>query len=291
MVMPKMDNPLKKEIDFKSLLKKSPNGGSPLSFSKKKPINHVEEVAKFSPGLPIVNLMPDAVLEEYDANDLKSKFIKIGLGLIGVFAAIWIISFVLGGINQTKIDSISNQTSNISQQLRSLTPYATYRTEVQAKRTALATQMAQEIDPGKINAAFGKIASDAGFTVSSLSVTVSSATPSNSSGTVAAAPVSGGTCVNPDPFNSVSGIGCLTFSLTPNAGASLTDLYAGLNKADSGFVNAYIPKAVLTAGTGTGKNTIDGSASFADSFYTKAYATYTNPIDAVLSNPANKVNK
>lgn len=278
--MPKMDNPLKKEIDIKSLLKKKPGGGSSLSFSKKKPINHAEEVAQFSPGLPTVNLMPDAVLEEYDANDLKSKFIKIGMGLLAAFAIIWVISFVLGGINQKKIDTISDETSNISQQLRALTPFATYRTEVQAKRTALATQMAQEIDPGKLNTAFSKIASDAGFTVSSVSVTVSGVSTSATGG--GAAPAAGGTCVNPDPFNSVSGIGCLTFSLTANEGASLANLYAALNKADSGFVNAYIPKAVLSAGTGTGKNTIDGSASFSDSFYTKAYATYNNPIDTVL---------
>lgn len=277
--MPKMDNPLKKEIDFKSLLQKKPGGGSALSFSKKKPTNHAEEVAQFSPGLPMVNLMPDAVLEEYDANDLKAKFIKIGLGIIAAFAIIWVISFILGGINQKKIDTISDQTSNISQQIRSLTPFATYRTEVQAKRTALATQMAQEIDPGKINSTFSKIASDAGFTVNSLSVTVSGvSTSSTGGGTPAPA---GGTCVNPDPFNSVSGIGCLTFSLTPNDGASITNLYAGLNKADSGFVNAYIPKAVLTAGT-TGKKTVDGSASFSDTFYTKAYATYNNPLDTVL---------
>lgn len=276
-----MDNPLKKEIDIKSLLKKKPGGGSSLSFSKKKPINHAEEVAKFSPGLPSVNLMPDAVLEEYDANDLKSKFIKIGMGLLAAFAIIWVISFVLGGINQKQIDTISNETSNISQQLRSLTPFATYRTEVQAKRNALATQMAQEIDPGKLNSAFSKIAADSGFTVNSLNVSVSGITAGSTGGGGAPAPA-GGTCVNPDPFKSVSGIGCLTFSLTPNEGASIANLYAALNKPDSGFVNAYIPKAVLTAGTGTGKNTIDGSASFADSFYTKAYATYNNPIDTVL---------
>ena len=278
--MPKMDNPLKKEIDIKSLLKKKPGGSSSLSFSKKKPINHVEEVAKFSPGLPIVNLMPDAVLEEYAANDLRSKFIKVGLGLVAAFAIIWIISFVLGGINQKKIDTISNETSNISQQVRSLTPFATYRTEVQAKRTALATQMAQEIDPGKINSAFGKIAADAGFTVTSMSVTVSGVGGAAGSAG-ASAPAAGGTCVNPDPFNSVSGIGCLTFSLTPNEGASIANLYTGLTKADSGFVNAYIPKAVLGAGT-NGKKTIEGSASFTDTFYTKAYATYTNPLDTVL---------
>lgn len=282
--MPKMDNPLKKQIDFKSLLQKKPGGGSPLSFSKKKPINHAEEVAKFTPGLPIVNLMPDAVLEEYDANDLKAKFSKIGLIFIGAFAVIWIVSLILGGINQKKIDTITADTSSISQQVRALTPFATYRTDVQAKRTALATQMAQEIDPGKINSAFGQIASKAGFAVNSLSVSVSGAAASG------ATPAAGGTCVNPDPFSSVSGIGCLTFSLTPNAGASLTELYAGLNKADSGFVNAYIPKAVLTA-TADGKTTVDGSASFADSFYTKAYATYNNPLDTVLTDPANKVNK
>lgn len=275
--MPKMDNPLKKEVDFKSLLKKKPNAGKGASlFGKKKPINHTDEVAKFTPGLPIVNMMPDAVLEEYDANDLKNKFVKIGLVLIAVFAIVWVISFVLGGINQKKIDTVTEEASALSQEVRSLTPFATYRTDVQAKRTALATQMAQEIDPGKINTAFGKIASDAGFTVTSLSVSVSGVSAGS-------APAGGGTCVNPDPFNSVSGVGCLTFSLTPNEGASLPNLYAGLNKADSGFVNAYIPKAVLTAGA-DGKNTIDGSASFADSFYTKAYATYNNPLEAVLSN-------
>lgn len=277
--MPKMDNPLKKEIDIKSLLKKKPGGGNPsLGFSKKKPINHVEEVAKFSPGLPIVNLMPDAVLEEYAANDLRAKFIKIGLGVVALFAIIWVVSFVLGGINQKKIETITTETANIGQQVRSLTPFATYRTEVQAKRTALATQMAQEIDPGKLNAAFGKIASDSGFTVTSMSISVSGIGTSSTGSTPAAA---GGTCVNPDPFNSVSGIGCLTFSLTPNEGASLTNLYAGLNKADSGFVNAYIPKAVLSAGT-SGKKTVEGSASFKDTFYTKAYATYNNPLDTVL---------
>lgn len=282
--MPKMDNPLKKEVDFKALLKKKPSGGGGASlFGKKKPINHADEVAKFVPGLPIVNMMPDAVLEEYDANDLKAKFVKIGLALIAVFAVVWVISFVLSGINQKKIDTITEEASSLSQEVRSLTPFATYRTDVQAKRTALATQMAQEIDPGKINTAFGKIASDAGFTVTSISVSVSGVTSSTGSAPAA----SGGTCVNPDPFNTVSGVGCLTFSLTPKEGASLANLYTALNKADSGFVNAYIPKAVLAAGK-DGKNSIDGSASFADSFYTKAYATYNNPLEAVLSTKVNQ---
>ena len=283
------NNLLKQEIDLKSLFKKKPGGGAPLSFSKKKPVNHADEVAKFSPGLPVVNMMPDAVLEEYAANDLKTKFLRIGAVTIAVFVIIWLISFVLGGINQKKIDTITDETSSISQQVRALTPFATYRTDVQAKRNALATQMAQEIDPGKINSAFNKIAADAGFTVSSMNVTVSGATPSNAGGG-SSVPASGGggTCVNPDPFKSVSGIGCLTFSLTPSAGSSLSALYAGLNKPDSGFVNSYIPKAVLTAGKGTTKNTIDGSASFTDTFYTKAYATYNNPIDAVISSQGNK---
>lgn len=285
--MPKMDNPLKKEVDFKSLLKKKPGGGGGASpFGKKKPINHVDEVAKFNPGSPIVNMMPDAVLEEYDANDLKAKFVKVGLVLIAVFAVVWVISFVLGGINQKKIDTITEEASTLSQEVRSLTPFATYRTDVQAKRTALATQMAQEIDPGKINTAFGKIAADSGFTVSSISVSVSGASASTGSAPAAA----GGTCVNPDPFNSVSGVGCLTFSLTPGEGASLSNLYSALNKADSGFVNAYIPKAVLSAGK-DGKNTIDGSASFADSFYTKDYATYNNTIDTALDALKTKVNQ
>lgn len=234
----------------------------------------------YVPSIPEVNLLPDVIREEYVAKELTRKF-KIGvIALIGVIIAVWVISFVTGNINEKKIETISSETTQYNVQASKLTPFEQYRSQVESKRTAFADKMANDINYTDLNNQFFAAAAANGFSVKGYTV---AGTAVAADGSVAA----GGACVNPDPFSSVSGIGCITFSITGNG--NLTGFFATLNKADSGFVNVFVPKANIS--TGDGVASIEGTVSFQDKFYTKRYATYSAPLDFSNSAPAETTGK
>lgn len=254
------------KADFKTLFtKKSKNTTTNDDVTIELPV--------YVPSIPEVNLLPDVIKEEYVAKELTQKFKIAVISIIGVIIAVWILSFITNGVNQGKIDTIANETTQFNVQASKLTPFESYRTQIEAKRSLFADKMANDINYTELNNKFFAAAASNGFSVKAYSV---AGTAVAADGSVAA----GGACVNPDPFSSVSGIGCITFSISGNG--DLNGFFNALNKADSGFVNVFVPKANI--GTSDGTASVEGTVSFQDVFYTKRYATYSAPLD--FSNPA-----
>lgn len=250
-----------------------------LNSKKKKKDSTPEEEASstplvnFVPALPEVNMLPETVKETYAAEDLRKKWTKGTAGLVIGLVSIYGISVVTANINQGKIDAVASETANYQTQTAALTPYSLYRTSVEGKRTELAAKMAGQVDVAEVNSKFTAAASGAGYTISSVNLSLSGAEGGVS-----------GSCVNPDPFNPATGIGCVTFSLKDSGNGSMTRLLTALNDKDTGFVNAYIPNAIA----GEEGSTIDGSVSIKSTFLTNQYESFTIPLDSIPKAQSNE---
>jgi len=247
-----------------------------LNSKKKQKDNPEEEIShapivNYVPSLPEVNMLPETVKETYAAEDLRNKWLKGTAGLVLSLAAVYGISVVTDNINQGKIDEIAATTAGYQTETSALTPYSGYRTSVEAKRTELAAKMAGQVDIADVNSKFTAAATGAGYSISSISLSLSGAEGGVS-----------GSCVNPDPFNPATGIGCISFSLKDNGNGSMTKLLSTLNAKETGFVNAYIPNAIA----GEEGSTIDGSVSIEQTFLTNQYDSFTLPMDSIVNDPA-----
>lgn len=231
----------------------------------------VGPIATYVPSLPEVNMLPERVKETYAAEDLRNRWVKGTAGLVIGLVAIFGISVVTDNINKGKIDEIATTTAGYQTETSALTPYSGYRTSIEAKRTELAAKMAGQVDVAEVNSKFTAAATGAGYSISSVSLSLSGAEGGVS-----------GSCVNPDPFNPATGIGCISFSLKDNGNGSMTRLLSTLNAKDTGFVNAYIPNAIA----GEEGSTIDGSVSIEQSFLTNQYESFTLPLDSITNDPA-----
>lgn len=223
--------------------------------------------SEYSPSLPEVNMLPGSVKETYAAEDLRNKWIKVTAGMVLGLVAIYGISIVTENINQGKVDEISAVTASLQSETVALTPYAAYRTQVEGKRSELSSKMSGQINIAAINTKFNAAVSGAGYEIKSISLTLSGDAGGG-----------GGSCVNPDPFNPSTGIGCLSFSLTDSGNGSMTKFLSSLNEPGTGFVNAYIPNAITSSEEGA---SIDGSVSVEPSFLTNQYESFTLPIDSI----------
>lgn len=220
----------------------------------------------FKPELPEVNLLPPQVKEGYEAKDLGKKFALGGLATVGVFGLLFGASIISGNIYQGKIQDIKAETTNYQTEISGLNAYSGYRSQVEAKRTNIASAMEGQVDVGKVSTDFKKSADKSGFEVSSLALSVSGGDEAVS-----------GACVNPDPFTSATGIGCLTFSLKGDG--SLSKLYELTKDDKTGFINIYVPSA-LNSEDGA---SIDGSVSITDKFVLTDYVDLKTPLNEVLS--------
>lgn len=261
-------NLLKQDLDLKTIMAMFSKGKTKKVDSEVLPDN---SNINFIPVLPEVNMLPESVKETYAAEDLRKRFMIGGAALVLAFAGLWGVSLVTAGINQAKVDEIASSTASYQSEISTLAPYSAYRTQIESKRTDLASKMGTDIDVATVNNRFTAAARSAGYDINSVSLTISGADGAAS-----------GSCVNPDPFTPASGIGCLNFSLKDNGGGSMTKFFAAVNTKDSGFVNAYIPKALAGGGGPEGGATIEGSVSITQAFYTNKYESLTLPLDTIL---------
>lgn len=274
---------LSKEISFKGLFSRNKEGAITEAPTKSNVASDVDPATfSFTPSLPEVNVLPEYVQEEHAARDMRVRFAK-GLGLlVFVFVALYGISFITDSFNRARIDTIQADTQAINQQLTQLNTYGLYKTQIETKRQALATQMKNDINYDDITKNFNAAATNAGFSITKFSVTSNATSAATSPGQPA--PPSSTGCQNPDPFSSASGIGCISFNLKSNGdGSSLAKFFSDLGAKDSGFVNVFVPNTSPGGSSGTSSEGIEGTVAFTDKFYTKKYESFNETIDSVLA--------
>lgn len=254
------------KADFKTLFQKKPkNTEEAAAFDP-------NNVPVYQPALPEVNLLPSNIREEYVAKELGGKFKIATIAIVAIFAVLGGVSFATSTMNQGKIDTITNETSAINSQVQQLAPFELYRTQVQSKRTQLGGAMGNDINYKALNDNFNAAAAASGFEVRSIKIT--------SGGDQASGTAGNGACVNPDPFSSATGTGCITFGLAGNG--NLANFFLELNKEDRGFINAYVPKANLGSANGETEKLVEGTVGFTDKYYSKKFSNLSAPIDTAL---------
>lgn len=255
------------KADFKTLFQKKPKN------TEEQAVVDPNNIPVYKPRLPEVNLLPANIKEEYVAKELGGKFKIATISVVAIFAILGGVSFVTSNMNQGKIDAITSETSQINAQVQQLAPYELYRTQVQTKRTQLGGAMGNDIDFKQLNNNFNAAAASSGFEVRSIKI--ASGGGADSTGTSG-----NGACVNPDPFSSATGTGCITFGLAGNG--NLANFFLELNKEGRGFINAYVPKANLGSASGETEKLVEGTVGFTDQYFSKKYSNLSAPIDTVL---------
>lgn len=258
-----------KDPNQKTLLQMSP-AEIKEHFSNRKnnvdlePVN-IEEMV-FIPKKPEVNLLPPEIIQGYKAKDLTAKYIKIGVAVLCAFLLLFGISTISEKMSSSKVVELEDETASLNIEIRKLQPYETYKTTIEAKRSALQGQMQKNMDVAGIIESMNKLASDANMTYTQITLDANSTE-----------------CTSPDPFNTVPTIGCVTFTADGNGADSVIKFFESA-KSVEGFVNAYVPgeSAVQTEG----KSTLEGSIGLTDKFYSKANQDLIIPIDQVLAENA-----
>lgn len=271
--------PVKKKKEPKQKQEKDPNQKSLLQmspaelkehFTSKRhavytePIN-IEEMV-FIPKKPEVNLLPPEIIEGYKAKDLTRKYLKIGGAVVVAFLLLFGVSTISENLSNSKVVTLEDETADLNIEIRKLQPYEGYKNTIEDKRIALQGQMQKNLDVGGILDAMNKLASDANLTYSQITLDAASTE-----------------CTSPDPFNTVSTIGCITFSAEGNGSDSVVKFFESA-KGIEGFVNAYVPgdSAVQTEG----KSTLEGSIGLTDKFYSQSNQDLMVPIDTILEDNA-----
>lgn len=260
-------------VDQKSILKMSPQEIKEY-FSKRKgnsePIVPIEDMV-FIAKKPEVNLLPQEVLDGYTASSLKFKYLKIGAVVVVVFLALFGVSTLSHALSQGEIEKLGQEAVDANVQIRGLQPYEMYKTTVEEKREALSGQMQKNLDVSGIMNSLNKVGSDTGIKFTKMSLDTASTD-----------------CVSPDPFNTVTTIGCLTFSAEGSGADSVVNFYSA-TKDVKGFVNPYLPGDGAVAKEG--KSTMEGSIGITQDFYSSVGTDeLSTPIDTILEANAAKKN-
>lgn len=250
----------------KSLLKMSPDEIKE-HFRKKKygddePVDIKTMV--FVPTNPSVNLLPKEVVEEYRAQNLTVKFAKIGGTLVFVFLALFGVSLLSSSLNQQEIQKLEEDAANLNVEISNLKPYETYKTTIDGKRTSLSEQMEGDLDVAAIINGLNTVGAQSGIRFTSINLDST-----------------GASCTSADPFNTVSTIGCVSFSGEGEGASSIVRFFDAAENVE-GFVNPYLPASGAVQSE-EGNSQLEGSIGITSIFIADRYAELKIPIDEVLA--------
>lgn len=226
---------------------------------------------------PSVNIMPAYVLEDYRVIALKSRFIISLLVVLILLGSLFSLGVILHPERNPETDKLLSQASEMNEQAKLLTGYQAFYNSVDQKRQELGTLLVSDIDAGLILSTIQTSATNSGVSLSSVTI---NAPKVDATGIVTN---STSNCPSPDPFGSVSSVGCISFSGIADSRESIARFLEELN-ATPGFTNAYVPTTTVGDGSdGTTQSQVSGTVSFTQELYTNAYANLSLPLSAVLN--------
>lgn len=279
--------------EFIDGFKKKPAAGS-LPTAKAKvdePIELNKEVA-FTPSLPQVNVIPFSVFEKYEIKGIARKFVFAGIGIVAVFGLVFAGGLIYQTSQQSKIDALTTQQSQIAAEVQQLQPYSIYKTAVEDKRSALKTPTANDINMGNIYKNINDASGSNSVTISNLSVTQYADGQTSTD------------CVNPDPFGDNAGIvGCIQFTGNAPDKDAVNGFLDNLQKANNnngGYKNPFISSFNNDGGAGSGAGASTGTASgsaggasftatvaFTNTLYTNQYSDLSMTLKELISSGGN----
>lgn len=223
--------------------------------------------------IPTINVIPKSILEGYKSKTLLHRFITIGVMIAVVFIGLFAYSFFGDIGHKNSLASIESESDRVTSQITSLQPYKEYKISVSEKLTVLASYLSTDVDVSKLLNIMYENATDNGIVFNDLTVTISdTASGDNASG-----------CVQSDPFNKDTSIGCVTFSGSQPDSDSLNGFFEKLQNQE-GFVNIFLENASYGTGdeSGESENSFSGMIAFTDLFYSDKYTNLTLDIDTII---------
>lgn len=262
---------------LKNMLKKKPKyeddfEGDELALKAEEAARRKrEEREVFNAKTPAVNIIPANVLNHYGILKIRDKFLIGILILALLFAGFFVLNLVSKSDTQSKINELNETTSSTQQAAQQLVGFQKFYDGVASARETMTEYTMFHIDSGAIMTKIMDAAAQSGVVLDNVNISVTSnAQGQDTSGTAA--------CSSPDPFNSYSAAGCITFTGNAPNGGSVTQLVNALN-ATAGLQNAYVP-SYTTSDDNVG---VDGSVAFSSEFFTDRYSDLTLDMSSIGS--------
>ena len=219
----------------------------------------------FSPRIPVVNLIPAALVMKYDKMNLIRRTSFVLLGIIVFFAAIWGLNFALAGAQAAASSSISGEINGLQGQVAKVEPYQKYLEGIELIRSNMGKVFSKNVDMSRVMNALVSDSNANNVTLSTIKISeVTTTTEQNS-------------CINSNPFDQVEQVGCINLSGTAKDQADVIAFFDALGKTE-GLSNAFI----TSMGSGAGDIVFSGSISMTKEIYVSFLGYLTDKIDDLL---------
>lgn len=232
--------------------------------------------------LPGVNILPPETMRRQRNRTLVRRFVTTGIAIAVVAAVCFGGSVALGIVHQRQLDDIRATNAGLNGQIAKLQPYASYQSSLDNARKTVSTSLSTDLDVGRLLTDLNSVAARYGVTYTQISVTTTSGTTTGTVGGTTASSSATGQCLNPDPFNPSTSIGCITLSGDTQSQANATAFFNQFN-SQKGFLNGFI-SGLTTASNSDGgnKSSFNGTVAFDNAFYSNKYRSYASPLSSLL---------
>lgn len=219
------------------------------------------------PGLPMVNLLSPAAFEMIAAGRLRRRFVFAGLSLVVLVAALWGVQHLRVGETEKLVVVERAETTRLNAETTQLLPVKAFVAGVAAQQQTVQTTMEREIYFSEILADI-RSSTPAGANLDSLAITLAAAPVAVAAGAAPVPVVS--PCPGPDPFNTLTVVGCVTLSGTATSRAVVGDLVLALDQA-----KLFVEPFINTTTAGDGAVSFSGSVGLSQAVFSKRYG---NPV-------------
>lgn len=184
-----------------------------------------------------VNLLPAETTERQRARKIARRFVLAGVGLAVVCGGVWLAQARAINSAEDELAAAEQAHADSQAQLTPLLPVKAFSAAIDQQQTVVGTAMATHTSFSRALTGFAA-AWPAGSTMRTLDA------------------VLGTSCAGPDPFQTSTSIGCLTWSVTVPGEQQVRDLTAAI-PASPGLVDPYLTGAVRNEGTFDASGTVN----------------------------------
>lgn len=260
-----------KKDDLDSFSSSTDKKSFSLPFLKKKKEEEVIDVAdldlEFVPTLPAVNVIPLTTLEVYKNKDITKKFIRAGIITASVIVLILGYTNIGELAHQSNLTQLEAEGDKLRQDINTVTPYKTYKTEVETKIKTISTIMTTDIDVQKIVDFVFSTAAANSIVIDSLDIKILAK--------------GGGDCIVTNPFQTSSVLGCVSVSGTQPNAESVNAFFSTI-ASTKGYTDDFINSTQYSEDPTS--NNFSGSFSFTAELYSNKYNNMLLPIDTLIAN-------
>lgn len=191
-----------------------------------------DALKSFTPGIPAVNMLPPEVKERYRVEGIRNKFAVAGASLLVLVGAGFGFTLASQQSLAAEISAVESNNQALTTQLRELSVYQNYVSDVESKRATLVGQFANDVQYPQIVDWIKSAAEANGVEVRDFSFG-SADTGGNDVN-----------CASPDPFNPSPAVGCISLTAFAPDVDSVVKFTQALDSEEA-FVYPYFPSVTI----------------------------------------------